>query len=298
MNHYDILFVGHTTIGTVVPFEGPPSVERGGGPVLYASIAASVSGKRISAATKISEGEDYIIGPMKDAGIDVFVYPGRTIRCRFVFPTANVDERQVFCPGGLEQVITIDDLLPFEQCLIHLCWIGPHQPQLVLMRELKTRGFSLSVDMQNFVFQMDEETEIIHFRDVPEKKEIVGMVDFVKLDAVEAKILTGADNLLDQADILESWGSAEIILTSSEGVLARSKGKSAFAKFTNKSTQGRMGRGDTVIGSYLSYRLDHSVEYSLGFAVAMTSIKLESPGPFTGSFDDVIGRMNAPIQCR
>jgi sugar/nucleoside kinase (ribokinase family) len=118
------------------------------------------------------------------------------------------------------------------------------------------------------------------------------MAHFVKLDAVEAQILTGADVLKDQADMLEDWGSSETIITSSEGALARSKGKTTFVKFTNRSTQGRMGRGDTVMGSYLARRLDHSVEDSLRFAAALTSIKMESAGPFRGSLDDVIERMD------
>ena len=75
-------------------------------------------------------------------------------------------------------------------------------------------------------------------------------------------------------------------------MLARSKGKTTFAKFTNRSTRSRMGRGDTVMGSYLARRLDHSVEDSLRFAAAMASIKMESAGPFRGSLDDVIERMD------
>jgi len=43
------------------------------------------------------------------------------------------------------------------------------------------------------------------------------MADFVKLDAMEALTLTGADVLQDQADILEGWGSSEAVITSSEG---------------------------------------------------------------------------------
>jgi len=52
-----------------------------------------------------------------------------------------------------------------------------------------------------------------------------------------------------------------------------------------------MGRGDTIMGSYLARRLDNSVEDSLRFAAALTSIKMESAGPFTGSIEDVIDRM-------
>ena len=132
----------------------------------------------------------------------------------------------------------------------------------------------------------------------PEKKEIVNMAAFVKLDAMEAQILTGADVPTDQADVLEGWGSSETIITCSEGVLARHKGRTTFVKFTNRVALGRMGRGDTVMGSYLARRLDHSVDDSLRFAAALASIKMESAGPFKGSLNDVIERMDrsVPVQ--
>jgi sugar/nucleoside kinase (ribokinase family) len=110
---------------------------------------------------------------------------------------------------------------------------------------------------------------------------------------MEAQTLTGADVLQDQADMLEEWGSSETIITSSAGVLARRKGKSTFVKFTHRITLGRMGRGDTVMGSYLARRLDHGVEDSLKFAAALASIKMESPGPFRGTLEDVLGRMGS-----
>jgi sugar/nucleoside kinase (ribokinase family) len=152
--------------------------------------------------------------------------------------------------------------------------------------------------MQGLVQQSDAKTGEVHFEDVPQKKEILNMADFIKLDVTEAKTITGADVLQDQADILESWGSSETILTSSEGVLAQGKGKTSFAKFTNRTTQGRMGRGDTFMGSYLARRLDHSIESSLRFAAAVTSIKLESTGPFRGSLDDIFARMDASNENR
>jgi len=290
MNHYDIIFIGPLGTGTIVPFEGSPFVEPSS-PVLFAAIAASCSGKRIAAVTQVSESKEYLLKPLKTAGIDLFIQPGEITEYRVVFPSANVDERQAF-RVKVGEPFAISDIPPFEPCLTHLCCMGRHKFQLDLMRELKTRGFLLSVDMQGFVLQADDETGAVHLKDVPEKKEILSMAHFVKLDAVEAHILTGTDVLQDQADILEDWGSSEIVVTSSEGVLARSKGKSTFVKFTNRCTVGRMGRGDTVMGSYLARRLDHSVEDSLRFATALTSIKMESAGPFTGSVEDVIERMS------
>lgn len=63
------------------------------------------------------------------------------------------------------------------------------------MRALKSRGFRLSVDIQSFVWQVDDQTRLIRWEDIPEKQEILRMVDFIKLDVKEAKTLTGTDVL-------------------------------------------------------------------------------------------------------
>lgn len=287
MNRYDIVFVGQMGMGTVIPFEGSPFPVLGS-PVLFAAVAASCLGKRIAVVTTISKDDEYLLEPIKMAGIDLYVQPGETVKYRIVFPNTNVDERQVFQVKSGSQ---IDKMPSFEPCLLHLCCMGPRDAQLDLMGALKARGFRLSVDMQGFMLQADHETGAVRLESVPEIKEILGMADFVKLDVMEAQTLTETDVMSDQAENLENWGGSETVITYSEGVLARREGITSFAKFTNRSTQGRMGRGDTVIGSYIARRLDHSVEDSLRFAAALASIKMESIGPFKGSLDDVVERM-------
>ena len=293
MNRYDILFVGDFGVGTIIPFEGPPFVEHGS-PVLFAPIAASCLGKRIAAVTRISKGQEDLLEPLRKAGVDLFVQPGQIAQYRVVFPSADVDERQFFLMSGAGPFF-MGDMPLVEPCLVHLCSMGFPESQLDLMRALKSRGFRVSVDMQGFVLQRDNETGAVSHGDVPEKKEILALADFVKLDAREGQALTNTEALQDQAEILESWGSRETIISSSGGVLSRSDGKTTFADFTSKSMRGRMGRGDTVMGSYLARRLDHSVEDSLLFAAALTSIKMESAGPFDGSLADVIERMEGAV---
>jgi sugar/nucleoside kinase (ribokinase family) len=288
MNHYDIVFIGHTGRGTIIPFDGPPFIEEAS-PVVTAPVAASCLKKRIGVVTRISDGEKYLLEPLKTAGVDLFTHPGKIFLYRVVFRTANVDQRQHF-RETIGEPLTFGEMPPFEPCLVHLCLIGCPDSQIELMRSFKERGFRVSVDMQNFMLK-DDGTGAVHLRDVPEKKEIVSMTDFLKLDYAEGKMATGVDDLQAQADILEEWGSPEMIITSSEGILARSEGRTAFAKFTNRSNEGRMGRGDTVVGSYLARRLDYSIEDSLRFAAALTSIKLESSGPFKGSLEEVFARI-------
>jgi sugar/nucleoside kinase (ribokinase family) len=259
-------------------------------PILFSAVAASCLGKRIAAVTKISEGKERLLEPLKAKDIDVMARPGEVGEILVNLPSANLDERQAFVIKFAD-TIRIDDIPPFEPCLMHLCCFGPQNIQLDLMRALKTRGLRLSVDMQGFVLQPDVKTGEVHPEDVPEKKEILTLADYVKLDAVEAQTLTGTDVLQHQAYILENWGSSETVITCAEGALAHRKGTTTFFKFTNSSILGRMGRGDTVMGSYLSRRLDHSVEDSLRFAVALTSIKLETVGPFKGSVEEVLAKM-------
>jgi sugar/nucleoside kinase (ribokinase family) len=289
MHDYDMVFIGHINVDTVVPFGGSPFTEECS-PVTFAAVAASRLGKRIAAITRISENEAYLLEPLKTAGVHLFLRPGKTTEGHIIFPTASVDQRQIV-RVKVGEAFVADDIPPLQPCLIHLCCFDASGFLPGLMRGLKTRGFRLSVDMMSVMLQADE-TGAAQLRDHPEKKEILNMADFVKVDVAEAKILTGADVLQEQADVLEDWGSSETIITCSEGVLAQNNGTSTFAAFTNRGTRGRMGRGDTCMGAYLTYRLDHSIEDSLRFAAALTSMKLESPGPFSGSVDDVIQRMH------
>ena len=290
MNQYDIVFVGHVVSGQIEPFEGAPSFGQGGAS-FFGAMAASCLTKKLAVVTRIAESDHDFLEPLNAAGIDVYVQPSvETSHMRVIYPSTNVDQRQLFLikSAGL---FRIEEMPLLEPCLIHFGGLSDQEFTVEFMQTLKERGFRLSVDMQSFVWQVDDKTRAIRFQDVPEKWEILRMVHFVKLDVAEAKILTGTDNLQDAASILDDWGSPETIITRSDGVLARSNGKNYFERFSNRSIQGRTGRGDTLIGAYLACRIDHPVEESLRFAAALASIKMETAGPFRGTLEDVLERM-------
>lgn len=221
MVRYDIVFMGHLATATIVPFDGPSFVERGG-PAFFGPLAASCLGKKIAAVTRVAESERELLEPLKRAGIDLFVQDRETAQIRVVHPSPNVDERQIVLRkrGGY---FSIDDVPSVEPCVIHLGGLSDREFSLELMRELKSRGFSLSVDMQSFLWQVEKRTQVIRIGDVREKREILRLVDFVKLDMMEAKVLTGSDLIHDQARMLENLGASEIVITSAEGTLAWSK---------------------------------------------------------------------------
>jgi len=288
---YDITFVGHMCYDEIVPFGGTKRVAPGSAVLCGAMVAARV-GKKVAVFAKMAKKDESILQPMKDLGIDCYLIPSEeTSYNRVVHESENVDERTMTLIKSAG-IISINDIPALESTCVHLAGISDTEFDMALMKGLKARNFpSLSVDMQSFVRHINPVTKNHEFSDVADKKEIAAMMDKLKLDVVEAKLLTGTDDLEKAAIIVESWGCSEILITHSEGVLARVKGKTYYEKFSNSSVAGRTGRGDTTFAAYLSHRLDHEVPESLKFAAALVSIKMETPGPFSGTLEEVYKRL-------
>jgi sugar/nucleoside kinase (ribokinase family) len=290
MNKYGVTFIGHMCYDEVSLFEGETIIAPGSAVLCGAMVTARV-GTKTAAVVKMSLDEERINQPMKDVGVDVFVIPAPvTTYSRVLHKSHNVDERDITLvrTAGL---IEIKDVPEFTSTFVHLAGISDSEFDMALIDGLKARGHSLSTDMQSFVRQITPVTNEINFGDVSNKEEIISKMDRVKLDIVEARVLTGTDDLEKAALIVESWGCPEIMITQAEGVLARVDGKTYYEKFSNNSTVGRTGRGDTTFAAYLSWRLEHDVAESLKFAAALVSIKMETYGPFQGTLDDVFKRI-------
>jgi len=288
---YDITFIGHMVYDEIIPFGGEARVAPGSAVLCGAMVAARV-GKKVAVVTKMAKKDESILQPMKDLGIDTFLIPSEeTSYNRVLHESENVDERTMTLlkSAGL---ISINDVPTLDSTCVHLAGISDTEFDMALMKGLKARNFpSLSVDMQSFVRHIDPVSKNHEFSDVADKKEIAAMMDKLKLDIIEARLLTGTDDLEKAAIIIESWGCSEILITHSEGVLARVDGKTYYEKFSNSNVSGRTGRGDTTFAAYVSHRLDHEVPESLKFAAALVSIKMETPGPFSGTLEEVYIRL-------
>jgi sugar/nucleoside kinase (ribokinase family) len=288
---YDITFIGHMCYDEIIPFGGQPRVAPGSAVLCGAMVAARI-GKKVAAVVKMAKKDEAILQPMKDVGVDTYLIPSEeTSYNRVLHYSANVDERRMTLikSAGL---ISIDDVPALDSTCVHLAGISDTEFDMALMKGLKSRAYnSLSVDMQSFVRHINPVSHDHEFSDVADKKEIAAMMDKLKLDIVEARLLTGTEDLEKAAVIVESWGCPEVMITHSEGVLARVKGITYYEKFSNSNVSGRTGRGDTTFSAYLSWRLNHDIRESLKFAAALVSIKMETPGPFKGTLDDVLIRL-------
>lgn len=290
MTAFDITFVGHMCFDEITPYQGKAVVAPGSA-VLCGAIAAARIGQRVAVVTRMAPADEHILQPLKDLGVETFVVRTPLTSYSVVtHPTPNVDERilKLARSAGLFSLKEMPSLVTRD---LHLAGISDQEFSLEFIQGLKEKGYRLSVDMQSFVRQVDPTTRTIAFRDVARKQDIVRLMSKVKLDVVEAKVLTGTDDLEQAARQFEAWGSPETVITHAEGVLARVSGATYYERFSNRSTVGRTGRGDTAFAAYLARRADHDVSESLKFAAALVSIKMETPGPFRGTLAEVITRM-------
>ncbi len=286
----DILFTGHLCKDEIYPYQAE-KMNAPGSAVLCGALAAAKTGKKIAVYTRIAKEDEELAENLRKEGIDTYIdYSKHTTLAKVVHPSPDVDERKLYInkSAGFMKTSAFPDITISH---IHLAGIHNLEFSMDFIEFAKSKGETLSVDMQSFVRQVDKKSSEIQFADVPNKQTIIALMDMVKLDIVEAKILTGENDLEKAAMKLEQWGATETLITHSDGVLCRAGNKTWYNKFSNRSIVGRTGRGDTTFAAYLSARMDNDIAYSLKFASALVSLKMENKGPFSGTVEQVYERM-------
>jgi sugar/nucleoside kinase (ribokinase family) len=287
---YDLVFAGNIAFDEIHPF-GEEAHTVFGSAVYIAAMAAAWSEARVALVARMAESDRHMLQPLQNKGVAVHVSPSsETTRHRSVHLSDNVDEREVTQTADAG-FFTMRDMPEMEPTHIHLASVTDRDFQVDFIRELTERGFRCSVDMQGFVRQVKGTQGAVVYADVEAKREIAGLSDSVKMDVLEAEYLCGTRDPEEAAAQFERWGTKETMVTHAGGALVRHQGKSYYERFTNRSVAGRTGRGDSVFGSYLARRLEYGVAESLKFAAALASIKVEVPGPFAGTLQEVLDRM-------
>ena len=294
MSKYDIAFIGHMCRDEIVDAQGKTSIAIGSA-VLCGAMAAVKCGKKVAAIVKMDPKDAPCISILRENGIDIHVIPAKeTSYMRVEHPSTNLDERRMTLIHNAGRILP-DELPAFSADRIHLAGISDQEFSLDLIQHIRKVFPSctlLSADMQSFVRRMDPATHRISFS-MPEQPEtIIRSLDCVKLDNVEALILTGEQDLTKAACIVAGWGCRELIVTSAERAVCFANGNLYSGGYCNKNSSGRTGRGDTLFGAYLSARLNQEPESAFHFALALVSIKMETPGPFKSTLDQVHSRMS------
>jgi sugar/nucleoside kinase (ribokinase family) len=282
---YDVATIGNYTKDTVVAPAGTRQVDGGG--VRYSAFAAAGLGRTVATITRLAAEDCHVVDELEQAGIDVF--PEFTLEStlmRLEYPSANVDERilSVAATAGSftpDQVRSID-----AKAFVITASIRGEVP-IAVIRELRATGATIALDVQGFVRIRRSDGRLVH-APWPEKSDVLGLVDVLKADAVEAESVTGESDPETAARALTELGPREIVLTHRDGLLVLADGDVHEAPFHPKKLVGRSGRGDTCLGSYVAMRLSVAPAEATVWAAAVTSLKMEADGPFRSQLTDVI----------
>lgn len=293
MKTYDMLILGHVSKDeNITPEDREFSI---GGAVVYSSVTAVRIGADVTVLTKLNESDLAALDVFSKNNVPHMYRESRqTTSIRNTYFTPDRDRRKcealsVADPFSMEDIP--DDIQ--TDCYYLGGLIKGEFPESLIV-ELSNRG-KVATDVQGYL-RVNENGPMV-FRDWDEKREIIPYVTYLKTDAAEAEILTDETDCETAARILHDWGADEVMVTSSAGVLVFAEGQSYLSPFTSKNLSGRTGRGDTCFCTYCYWRRTHTPEESCLFAAALTSLKMEAPGPFSGTTDDVISAIAERYGC-
>lgn len=289
----DVAVIGHFAKDKII-VRGEERVSSGGS-VYYGGIALRRMRLKVAVITRLQQDDFALLDELRDEGILVFAQPAeQTSGIENLYTTKDMD-RRLCKPLGFAGPFRSEDLPDIQAKTFLVGPIMAGEVDIPLIRMLSSRG-TVALDAQGFV--RVREGDGLVFRDWPQKREGLALVDVLKVDTAEAEVLTGQSearlSAVRQAmRELAACGPSEIMLTRPQGVLVYAGGKYYQAPFNPREVRGRTGRGDTSFAGYLGRRLTADPEEACRFAAAMASLKLEQPGPFRGSMEDVERRLAA-----
>ena len=283
MGEYEVTCVGNFTLDRITTRKGTTVVPGGG--FNYGCHAARALGKRTAAVTRLACGDRGVVASLEEIGVDVFAsYCDRSTRLSLEYPSDDPDERvlrveDLADPIGPQQVAGLR-----SRAFV----VGPSfrgEVSLETLEMLAKSSEHLSVDVQGFVRTVVDGR--VEYGTWPEQEAVCSLATILKVDSSEAELLTGRRGGESACRVLHDRGAREVILTHRDGILVYDGKRFFEAPFVARGTAGRSGRGDTCVSTYVSARLSAGPREAIVWAAALTSLKLEVPGPYRGGLEEV-----------
>jgi sugar/nucleoside kinase (ribokinase family) len=284
----DVAFVGHFARDRLV-YRGTTEIASGGG-VYYGSMAVRRLGYSVAVITRLHPDDFGWLDDLARAGIEVHATAApQTTGIENLYPTDEMD-RRICRPLGFAGPFSFEDIPRIDARVTIVTPLMAGEVDAAIVRALVSRG-PVGLDVQGFVRVREGESLVT--RDWPGKTTDLVGVTYLKADDTEAEVLTGETDPRRAAVALAALGPREIVVTSARGVLVYAAGTCFEAPFVNRSVTGRTGRGDTCFSTYVAERLARPPGEACRWAAAVTSLKMEHPGPYRGTRQDA-ERLLAP----
>lgn len=284
MKQYDLMIIGPSCRDVNIDYTGE-EVRAVGGAVTFCTPAATATGAKVFAAVKIAESDsDIIDGFHMDPEDIALLKSEKTTLMRNEYFTPDRERRKSGCAAQSDAIVPEE--IPDVPCkMYHLAGLLYGDFPNALLESLHSKGL-LAADIQGFLRHNDDGALVFH--DWTDKLAYLPMIDILKTDAAEAEILTGLSDRFEAAKQLYAWGSKEMLISHNSEMLVYDGKEFYTCPVKARNLSGRTGRGDTTFGSYLAMRVQGaSIPEALQYATACVSLKMETPGPFTGTKADV-----------
>lgn len=236
--------------------------------------------------TALAPSEYKAVEDLRAKGIQVEVLPSRkTVYFENIYGENQDDRKQRVLAKA--DPFTVEELKDEEAKFFHLGSLLSDDFFLDVVKLLSGKG-KLAVDAQGYLREVRGEQ--VYPTDWKDKRDALKYIDILKVNEHEAEVLTGFKDFKQAALQLAEWGVKEVLLTlGSLGSIIYAEG--TFYKipaYPAKNVVDATGCGDTYSMGYLYMRnKGASYEEAGCFAAALSTIKLEKSGPFSGTEEQV-----------
>ena len=284
--HYDTLVVGPISLDQNIDYQDFERREVGGA-IVQSGFAAANSGNTTAIFTKLNPKDADPVKVFEGTGADVFWKESKeTCAIRNKYFTADKERRDCRSMGKCDPFL-FEELPQIDTSIYHFAGLVYGDFSGEIFRKAASTGAKVAVDVQCLLRHVEEDKSM-QFHDWADKLTYMHDIDFLKTDAAEAKILTGMEDRAIAAKILHSWGAREVMITHNTEVMIYDGKEIYTCPIVARNLSGRTGRGDTCFAGYITERLRADVPTALQYAAALVSLKMETPGPFRGTREDVM----------
>lgn len=281
----DICCIGHITLDKIITPK--QTIYMPGGTSYYFShgISHLNDWKNYKLVTSLAPSEYSSVDELTGKGLNVEIIPSKkTVYFENTYGINQNNRTQRVLAKA--DPFTVEKIQHIEAKIFHLGSLLSDDFSLDVIKYLSKKGI-LSVDAQGYLREVRGEN--VYPIDWCEKKEALKYVHILKVNEHEAKVLTGLDDYQAAARQLAEWGVKEVLLTlGSEGSIIYAENSFYYIPaYPPKEVVDATGCGDTYMLGYL-YMRNKGVSYEEAgcFAAALSTVKLEKSGPFSGTEED------------
>lgn len=282
----DICCIGHITLDKIVTPKQTNYMPGGTSYYFSHGMSQLDDFKHYKLVTALAESELASVEEIRSKGIEVKVIPSRkTVYFENVYGVDQNNRTQRVLAKA--DPFTIESLQNVEANIFHLGSLLSDDFSLKVIQFLSTKG-RLAVDAQGYLREVRGDK--VYAVDWEDKIEALKHIDILKVNEHEMEVLTGY-NVPELAALrLAEWGVKEVLITlGSLGSLIYAENKfHHIPAYPPKEVVDATGCGDTYVAGYLYKRNQGASYVEAGcFAAAMSTLKLEHSGPFSGTEEDI-----------